>query len=542
MMGRAMGWRNRPVPLLLSLLASVSAGALGACHAPNPRTDPQTEFALDAAATQGEPESAPPLELPPPRPETSSVPPGRLGWTVEIPVRAERTEHGWNEMVRLLADRETIATAFERDEYEPAWGSRAMAVRVEEGFGMPRLHSYSLGGSAFEVTVADFHPASTVKLGATVGALMLAARHGATGDTRTRFEDANRAWNGPLREVYIEALLHSSNMDYNRLMAMAGYDLVNEELLSPRWGLPNMVLQSRYGGTWRSRGFRHSPQVEFIHSADDVDVVPERDAESPAAKCRSNCTSLAELHEIQRRVFLHDELPEAERFPIQPQDLERIRANMLRTRNRLGSAPSGAMGGPVEVYNNVGRIPGIVLVENAYLQRTDDPMRMFVTVSIGFPRRLGDDTANTVRWIGELCGASLRAALEGPLEGPGLQHAWGGPIVLGLSRRPETANALRADLLVPSAGRIRVWLGREEVADLEPSGPWSVVEFPNSLEFPASQVMTVEAWSADGEPLAYRTFLLDLPGFNDAALEPGDKALQLFLLATSETPDSVDGG
>lgn len=503
-------------------------GALNliACHAPSPRGEapPQTAAAPD----EGEASAAPPVEPAVPEPRPARIPPERLGWSVAIEVNPERTALGWNEMVRLMADRDTLVAGFEAEGYEPPWEGRALVARMARGFGTPRMYYYSFGGSAFEVPVADFHPASTVKLGATVGALMLASRYGADGDTRTRFSDANRTWDGSLHEVYDEALLHSSNMDYNRLMAMAGYDLVNEELLSPAYGLPNMVLQSRYGGTWRGRGFRHSPEVEFIHARDRVDRVPERDAQSPAAKCRSNCTSLAELHEIQRRVYLHDELPVAERFPLQPADLQRMRASMLRTRNRLGSYPQNAMGGPVDIYNNVGRIPGIVLVENAYIERRDDPLRAFVTVSIGFPRRLGDDTTNTVRWIGELCGASLRAALQDDTAGPGLQHAWGSAVSLGLSRRPEGAATLRADLLVPRAAMLRVWRGNTLVYDRPVDGPWTTFEFDNVLDYPGSELITVEAWSADGEPLAYRAILVDLPGRLDAPLDDESKAIVVY--------------
>jgi hypothetical protein len=230
-----------------------------------------------------------------------------------------------------------------------------------------------------------------------------------------------------------------------------------------------------------------------------------------APDCTGNCTTLFELQEILRRVMLHHELPPAERFPIVDDDIARIHEHLLITRDRLQSAPEDTIGGEdVQVFNNVGRIPGTVLVENAFLLQPETGRRAFAAVSIGFPRSLGDDSTNTVSWLSALCRNSLLAVLDREHEGPGLQHNAGIPMTVSVSANAESVAALlRVDIRVDDADRVMVWRNRERVAELL-AEQWNGVALPffvlADLAPPAEPwVLTVEAFRG-AEAVAYQAW------------------------------------
>jgi hypothetical protein len=101
-------------------------------------------------------------------------------------------------------------------------------------------------------------------------------------------------------------------------------------------------------------------------------------------------------------VLLHEELPAEQRFPIGQADVERMRATMRITSKRLGRVPDEAFGAPVEVLNNVGRIPGLALLENATLLERGGPRRLFMVASVAFPTALGDTDRFVVPRLREL--------------------------------------------------------------------------------------------------------------------------------------------
>jgi hypothetical protein len=372
------------------------------------------------------------------------------------------------------------------------------------------MYWYSRGDTGFIVPQTMFHPASTVKLGTSVAALMFAAQHGLTGEAHVEFDDVSGNYSGRIRDIYHNTLMYSSNADYNRLGAIAGFDTLNEQLLSPRWGLPNMAIQSRYGGRGRGAGFRNSPEIEWREGSSEG-VIPERNSEAPAPACNGNCTTLFELQEILRRVMLHHELPPEERFPIVDDDIARIHEHLLITRDRLQSTPEDTIGGEdVQVFNNVGRIPGTVLVENAFLLQPETGRRAFAAVSIGFPRSLGDDSTNTVSWLSALCRNSLLAVLDRDHEGPGLQHNAGIPMTVTVSANAESATALlRLDIRVNDADRVMVWRNRERVAEVTPE-QWNEIALPfyvlSEITQPAEPwVLTVEARQGE-EAVSYQAW------------------------------------
>jgi hypothetical protein len=436
--------------------------------------------------------------------------PAAAGYTFVVELDAARDQSRWFDKASILADRDTLAVWYAEHDYVPVANSLALVAIPVPGVDQPRMYWYSRGDTGFIVPQTMFHPASTVKLGTSVAALMFAAQHGLTGEAHVEFDDVSGNYSGRIRDIYHNTLMYSSNADYNRLGAIAGFDTLNEQLLSPRWGLPNMAIQSRYGGRGRGAGFRNSPEIEWREGSSEG-VIPERNSEAPAPACNGNCTTLFELQEILRRVMLHHELPPEERFPIVDDDIARIHEHLLITRDRLQSTPEDTIGGEdVQVFNNVGRIPGTVLVENAFLLQPETGRRAFAAVSIGFPRSLGDDSTNTVSWLSALCRNSLLAVLDRDHEGPGLQHNAGIPMTVTVSANAESATALlRLDIRVNDADRVMVWRNRERVAEVTPE-QWNEIALPfyvlSEITQPAEPwVLTVEARQGE-EAVSYQAW------------------------------------
>jgi len=435
---------------------------------------------------------------------------------VEVPVDRGRAREGWGDLVRLLADRDLLARRLGPALFAPLPSPRALVGRVERGTGgQPRLYYYSYLDTAFRDRDAHFHPASTVKLAAAVGALISVGRYALTGAAEVEMRGLDGPYRGPLRDLIYEALMHSSNPSYNLLMEIAGLDEVNERLLSPRWGLPTYELRSRYGGRARGKGFRDSPEVRLREGGGEVLLPPRRGRSAARRGCGGNCTTLAELHELQRRLFLADELPEEERLPLHVLDRDLLRDTMLKARDRLKGAPRALLGAGARVYNNVGRLPGTSVQEVAYLEAADGRDRVFVAVAVGFPRALRDDNTRTVSWLEALCLESARVARAAPLEGPGLQHPWGEDVSLRVWRRGGRG---RAEVQARPGRRVRLWVNRARVYEGAAQGAQHAAEFalpPSAAPLgvaPALAALTVEVEDLAGAPRAYWHALVDLSG------------------------------
>jgi hypothetical protein len=428
---------------------------------------------------------------------------------------ATREPAGWADFVRILTDRRLISDALEGSLMREMPSPRVLIGRVEPGFGgQPRLYYYSYRDTAFEGRDEHFHPASTVKLAASVGALMRLGERGFTGAAEVQLRGLDRAYRGPLRELIYAALRHSSNPSYNLLLEIAGRDPLNEGLLSARWGMPTYEVRSRYGGRHRKQSVRETPEVRVTEGGREELLPALIGRARPQGSCGGNCTTLAELHELQRRLFLAEELPPSERLPIAREDLLMIRDTMLKARDRLRGAPRALVGEGARVFNNVGRMPGTSVQEIAYLSSADGLDRLFVAVAVGFPKRLRDDNKRTVGWLEALCLESGRLARSAPLEGPGIQHPWGAPVELRAWLQGER---LRVEVSAQGAGRVRVWANRALVYDQVEGVERRGVSLPTPQGFPPQGggperlvALTVEVYDALGAPLAYAPFLVNV--------------------------------
>jgi hypothetical protein len=483
--------RPRPRPLLAAL-------ALLACR--SPATDPASRPAHVAAAAAPTPAPAP---APAPPAEDPALAPLRAAYPEPVPLDPDRDRDGWFAKARALADKRSLGRHYREVGYDPPAFSRALVVAVRPGVGQPRYYHYSLDDTAFEVPRHYFHPASTVKLATSVGALRTVGALGLTGDATLEFDDGEGHYAGKLADSVHEALMHSSNRDYNRLVRIAGFDALNVEYLSPRWGLPEMAIQARYGSR-EGPTLRSSPAMRW-REGERSGELPAREAVSRHPTCKGNCATLFELHDVQRRVMLHDELPADERFPIDARDVARMKATMRITRKRLGRVPDEAFGAPVEVFNNVGRIPRVALLENATLIEPASGRRLFMVASVAFPGSLGDSDAKVVPRLRALVRPTLDLALQRAPEGPGLQHDAGPRPGLTLRRRPDDPGALLVE--VATALPVRAWIDRTPL-EARAAGP--VTAFVADGVAPGEHVVVVELGPADA-PQGYRASLFTVP-------------------------------
>ena len=483
---------GRAVPRPRLLWWSTPALALVACLSSG--TDPAT---TPVAST---PVLAAPV-TPTPAPAAAAPDPAllalRAAYSQALILDEARDRDGWFTMARLLSDQTSLGKHFRRVDYAPPAFSRALVVAVRPGVGQPRYFHYSLGDTAFEVPRHYFHPASTVKLATSVGALWTLGALGLTGDAEIEFSDAEGIQRGRVADMVHEALMHSSNKDYNRLVRIAGFDALNEQYLSPRWGLPEMAVQARYGNR-DGPTLRSSPPMRYREGALQGEL-PAREASGRHPTCKGNCATLFELHDVQRRVLLHEELPADQRFPIGQADVERMRATMRITRKRLGRVPDEAFGAPVEVLNNVGRIPGLALLENATLLERGGPRRLFMVASVAFPTALGDTDRFVVPRLRELVRPTLDLALAATPEGPGLQHDAGPRPGLRASQHAREPGRLLIE--VDTALEARVWLDRR------PATPAADHAFTIDGVAPGEHVIVVELGPV-AAPTAYRASLV----------------------------------
>jgi len=484
------------VPLSRLLCWSVPMLALVSCLSPGTGARPEPAPVVMPAST--------PIPTPTPiaTPAIVALDPALVALRRQhphpIPQDPARDRGGWFTMARLLADHDALARHFRRVKYDPPAFSRALVVTTRAGVEQPRLFHYSLGDSAFVVPRHYFHPASTVKLAASVGALITVGALGLTGDVEIEFTDAEGVQRGRLADMIAEALLRSSNRDYNRLVRIAGFDALNDALLSPRWGLPIMAIQARYGDR-HGPTLRSSPVMRW-RERERSGELPAREAVGRNPDCKGNCATLFELHDVQRRVMLHEELPPGERFPIDLRDVERMRATMKVTRKRLGSVPDELFGAPVEVYNNVGRIPRVALLENATLIDRASGRRVFLVASVAFPGALGDSDALVVPRLRALVRPTLELALAATPDGPGLQHDAG--LTPEFSVHHDEAHSLLVELA--TTDEARVWIDRRPMVEA------ATRAFTLAQVAAGEHVLVIELGPV-AAPTAYRASLLTAP-------------------------------
>ncbi len=268
----------------------------------------------------------------------------------------------WSARVQASADRTTLT---DRGLALPD-GARVLAARIVPGGDAPAYAFYEAGGGGFG---NDFFPASAIKLLAALGALDFARSLGFTGDAVV---DGGYT----LREYYDAALRWSSNEDYSSLVRIAGVDHLNRRFL-PEHGFLATAIQEPYGAgeqvTW-------SPEMTLTEGDREV-VVPEREGEPDYGCGGGNCASLFDMAEAIRRVVLDAEVPDSERFDLDPADIAGLQNALAGAEGFIAPGVVDALGPEVRIFTKPGWVPELECVEAALVIDDATGHRFLVAVS-----------------------------------------------------------------------------------------------------------------------------------------------------------------
>ncbi len=243
-----------------------------------------------------------------------------------------------------LSNPKQLETALSASGYPLPVGASVYAAKITREGGSLAYDDYQAGGGAL---AANFWPASSLKLLAAVGALELVGAQGFTGAATVRFGNgAPRT----IRSIYDGAIRISSNSDYDVLVRLAGVDWLNNQFLTPARGFPVTVIQKSYtaGGNVRS-----TPAVTLSEGGRTV-TIPARTAGRDASCAQVNCSNLFEMSESVRRVVLHGEIPESERFRISAPDAAALTDALLGAEGWFEPAVARVLGPTARIYGKPG--------------------------------------------------------------------------------------------------------------------------------------------------------------------------------------------
>lgn len=300
-----------------------------------------------------------------------------------------RLSEAWTARVARHTDRRLLAAAFAAQRYAPPKGAHLLITEIrqrKEPTTRRRLFDfayYSLGDTAFAHSAGRYWPASSVKLPAAVGALLVLARQGLDGRARLRFKDSYGAFSGTAAQLYRPAIVRSSNRAYDRLVRIAGSDALSTELA--RFGLPQTRLSCPYAG---AAEITRSPTISYRTQAGRRGEIAARQAKGSDDRCQlgANCTTLFEMSEILRRVVLHDHLAPGERFPLAARDIAALRAALRKARSKIVPAARAVFGRGLTIYNKSGRYPPWDQLDVALVVDREGIPRVLIAASVAYAR------------------------------------------------------------------------------------------------------------------------------------------------------------
>jgi beta-lactamase class A len=411
----------------------------------------------------------------------------------------------WHDQSLRLVDKNLLGAAFAAAGYTPPSGTHLLAVEVRAGLGQPAFRYASLGATATAYSAGVYWPASTVKLTAAVAALATLESYGLTGAASVSFTDDDGSFAGTVKSLYAKALEVSDNVAYNRLMELAGFDEVNEQLLTPARSLPKSVLQRRYTHPLPTSNLRTSPPVTYSEGS-LTGTIPKRVGVSQHPECpnEGNCVTLLELLDVLRRVVLHDELPAADRFPLAAADVAGLKASLLVAPTALEPGASQALGHPVQVYNKTGEVYGDDRLDHGLVVDTVSGARYLLAISMPY-------NTTSAAAVSELARQSLTALSAASGSGVALQRSAGLPITVQLDDGGpgKTAGTRAYTLTIAAPGASGLELSMDGYLLPKPTGPAPTFKLQHDFSTSGERLLVVRALAA-GALAGYRALRVKL--------------------------------
>ena len=397
----------------------------------------------------------------------------------------------WYEQGEKASDRTSLNQSFSSNGYTPPSGSYVMAAEILDGVNQPAFRFYTWYDTGFTYSTGNFWPASTIKLTAAVGALRTLGDYGLSGAATVTFTDDDGSYNGTVEGLYDPALRVSSNIAYNRLMLIAGFDEMNEDYLIEEEGLPHMVLQRRYTHPYPGSNLRTSPSINYSEGGLSG-TIPQRVGTSQHPECpnEGNCTTLFEIMEVMRRVTLHDELTNEHQYPVESEDIQGIMSALLAANTTLQPGVSEALGDSVLIYNKTGFVPDNDRLDHGMILDDSTGNRYLIALSLPEPTTVAAD-------LSDLAKHTIEAMMGGLSAAPPLQLTSGTNMTVqlddnGPGSMPET-RSYTIWIHAPGADSLELWFDRWPLPPPMIEGPYFKLDhdFSNSGE----RLMIVMAYS-----------------------------------------------
>lgn len=325
----------------------------------------------------------------------------------DIAAFSPTSDADWYAKLEAATDRAYLGEYFRCRGYDPGPDAFVLAARIDKNPDASLAYRFfSLGDSAFVFSMAEdgserFWPASTVKLAASLLALMRAESLGIGLDDPMSFEDLGVAYQSSLRSLIRDAIVLSLNPPYNMLMLFVGLDRANIDYLRSLLHFPAMVLQRRYERAQSDDHLRLSPQFVVETASGRLEIASESSqhffAEAPR---EANALRLAELAEWMRRAVLaHDELP------ISKSSLDFVMQCLLKAPSCIGTGVAKILGPEAKIYNKGGRVTGDDRLEVAVI--IDETRNIHYLLAISLPH--DDDVDAKCDALGEILLEALDA-------------------------------------------------------------------------------------------------------------------------------------
>lgn len=249
---------------------------------------------------------------------------------------------------------DTTALAAALPDFEPPPGFKAVVVTFAPGDVVGRWFSWH---DTHDDT--DWYPASSIKVFPAVAALEWAEAEGVDLKAEIAFERAAaKPYVRRLDWLVQQTLTQSSNLGYDRLVQLVGVDALHAGLLSEARGFGQTAVQLTYSASVGS--LLDSPAVT-VGRGDKARTWLAR-VSSPIERCAfmPNCTSVAALAELMRRVMLHESLPPTDQLKLSPKALTLLREALGARKPRgteVADALSAAFGHQIKVFHKPGYYP-----------------------------------------------------------------------------------------------------------------------------------------------------------------------------------------